>query len=95
LKRFNKSFLGVGNDGHFLECQLTMANHVYVTQGHTTSYPVDPYWYLDTCATDHLFVELEKMQLKEPYHVKERVHTADGSGMRILHVGQELPFHSH
>jgi hypothetical protein len=67
-----------------------MANHVYVTQGQTTSYPTDPYWYLDTGASDHLFVELEKMQLKEPYHGKERVHTADGSGMRIRHVGQAL-----
>jgi histone deacetylase 1/2 len=67
-----------------------MANHVYVTQGQTTSYPADPYWYLDTGAIDHLFGELEKMQLKDPYLGKECVHTADGSGMPILHVGQAL-----
>jgi hypothetical protein len=90
FKRFNKSFLGMFNDGHFLERQLAMANHVYGPQGQTLTLPVDPAWYLDTGATDHFAVELEKLHMREQYHGKEQVHTADGSGMRILHVGQAI-----
>jgi hypothetical protein len=37
FKRFNKSFLGMYNDGRFLDRQLSMANHVYGPPGQTTS----------------------------------------------------------
>jgi histone deacetylase 1/2 len=90
FKRFNKSFLGMYNDGCFLDRQLSMANHVYGPPGQTTSLPVDPAWYLDTGATDHFAAEMEKLQMREAYQGKEQVHTADGLGMRILHIGQAI-----
>ena len=91
FKRFNKSFLGVGNDGRFLDRQLALANHVYTDpQGQTSSLPVDPHWYMDTGATEHLTGQLEKLNTQEPYHGKDQVYTANGAGMRISLVGQAI-----
>jgi histone deacetylase 1/2 len=91
FKRFQKSFLGVGNDGRFLERQLAQANVAYqAPQGQTSTLPVDPTWYADTGATDHLTGQLEKLHMKEPYQGSEQVHTGNGEGMRISHVGQAL-----
>jgi hypothetical protein len=63
FKRFNKSFLGMYNDGRFLDRQLSMANHVYgpsgQAPGHTSTLPVDPAWYLDSGATDHFSAEMD------------------------------------
>jgi histone deacetylase 1/2 len=90
FKRFKREFWGVGYNEKFAERQAASA-----TQGHTPSYPVDPSWYADTGATDHLTNELAKLHMKEPYQGKDQVHTANGSGMRILHVGQSsLPTQS-
>jgi hypothetical protein len=55
-KRFQRDFLGIGNDGRNNERQAAMA-----TQGYTQSYPVDHAWYMDTGATDHLTSELGKL----------------------------------
>jgi histone deacetylase 1/2 len=64
--------------------------------GSTSSFPVDPSWYADTSATDHLTNELDKLHVKEPYHGQDHVHTANGAGMHITHVGQStLPTSSH
>jgi hypothetical protein len=55
FKRFQRSFLGVGNDGRYLERQLAQANTAYhAPQGQTSTLPVDPTRYADTGATDHL-----------------------------------------
>jgi hypothetical protein len=43
---------------------------------------------MDTGATDHMTNQLEKLHMKEVYQGKEHVHMADGTGMRIIHVGQ-------
>jgi histone deacetylase 1/2 len=64
--------------------------HGSTIQGHTTSYPVDPIWYADTGATDHLTNELDKLHMKEQYHGNDNVHTANGAGMRITHIGQSF-----
>jgi histone deacetylase 1/2 len=58
------------------------------TQGYTPDYPIDPVWYVDTAATDHLTNSLGHLSTQEPYRGTDRVHTADGSGMRITHIGQ-------
>jgi hypothetical protein len=88
-KRFDKDFLGVGNDGANLERQVSMVTHGNHHQAaYTPSYPVDPVWYMDTDATDHLTGELDKLGVKEPYNGKDHVHTANGQGMRISHIGQ-------
>jgi hypothetical protein len=57
---------------------------------------VDPSWYADTGATDHLTYNLDKLHMKEQYHGKDHVRTANGAGMRITHIGQSiLPTPSH
>ena len=45
---------------------------------------------MDSGATDHLTEELDKLTVKEPYQGKDRVHTANGQGMPISHVGQAI-----
>jgi hypothetical protein len=39
---------------------------------------------------DHFSVEMDKLHMRESYQGKEHVHMANGSGMRILHVGQAI-----
>jgi hypothetical protein len=84
FKRFQRDFLGVGNDGRFTARQLAMANAVSHSQPSSSS--VDPRWYVDIGATDHLTNDFEKMQVKEPYTGQEQVHVANGTGMRICHI---------
>ena len=53
----------------------------------TTSYGVDTNWYMDTGATDHITSELEKLTIRDKYSDTKHVHTANGAGMEIDHVG--------
>ena len=85
FKRFKREYLGIDNDGRFMDRQVAAATH---GQGQTSSYPVDPSWYADTGATDHLTNELDKLTVRENYNGKDQVHAANGSGMHIHHVGQ-------
>ncbi|KAK1616431.1 hypothetical protein QYE76_021948 [Lolium multiflorum] len=75
-RRFKHDFLGIGNDGRGNEKQAALA-----TQGSTSSYPVDPTWYMDTGATDHLTHELSKLNPRDTYTGHDQVRTADGSGI--------------
>jgi hypothetical protein len=43
FKRFNRNFLGAGNDGRYMEKQV--AAFSVTTHGSTSSFPVDPNWY--------------------------------------------------
>jgi histone deacetylase 1/2 len=54
----------------------------------STSYGVDPNWYIDSGATDHITGDLEKLSVRERYNGHEQVHTASGAGMNISHIGQ-------
>jgi hypothetical protein len=84
---FQCNFFGVGNGGHYMDKKIP---------GSTSSYHVDPRWYVDTGATDHLTNELDKQTMKEQYHGKDHVHTANGADMHITHDGQSiLPTQSH
>jgi hypothetical protein len=66
-----------------------MATHGQDIQGGVTqSCNVNPTWYFDTGATDHLTGELDKIAMKDPYLGKDQVHTANGACMRISHIGQ-------
>lgn len=56
----------------------------------THSYGVDTNWYTDTGATDHVTGELDKLQIKDKYHGGEQIHTANGSGMGISHIGHTI-----
>jgi hypothetical protein len=86
FKRFNRNFLGAGNDGRYMEKQVA-AFSVTTHHGSTSSFPVDPSWYADTGATDHITGELEKLTTRDKYHGHDQVHTANGSGMNIDHIG--------
>jgi hypothetical protein len=56
----------------------------------STSFAIDPNWYLDTGATDHVTEELEKLAMHEKYKGKEQIHSANGAGMRISHIGHSV-----
>jgi hypothetical protein len=51
------------------------------------SYSVDNTWYNATGATDHIKGELEKLSFHEKYNGADQVHTANGAGMKIGHIG--------
>jgi histone deacetylase 1/2 len=48
---------------------------------------VDPTWYLDTGATDHITADLDRLAVRETYNGNERVHVGNGAGLHISHVG--------
>jgi hypothetical protein len=63
----------------------------------TNSYNIDPSWYVDTGATDHITNDLEMMTAKEKYQGIDQVTTANGQGMYIRHIGQsklQTAFHT-
>jgi hypothetical protein len=60
----------------------------HVAAAAVNTYMVDPNWYTDIGATDHIMGELEKLALWEKYHGAEQIHTVDGAGMDICHVGE-------
>lgn len=81
FKRFNRDFLGIGNDGSGTERQIAMA--MAAAQGGVHSgqqQSVDPAWYADSGATHHVTHELEKLTTREPYHGTDQVHAANGIG---------------
>ncbi|KAK1699417.1 hypothetical protein QYE76_016176 [Lolium multiflorum] len=42
------------------------------------AYGVDTNWYSDTGATDHITGNLEKLMIRDQYHGKDKIHTANG-----------------
>jgi hypothetical protein len=56
----------------------------------TISYTLDPAWYANTAATDHITGDLYKLSMKEHYGGQDQVHAANGSCMTIKHVGQSI-----
>ena len=63
----------------------------------TSSYGVDTNWYMDSGATDHITSELDKLSVRDRYHGGDHVHAANGSRMKISHVGHSIvqsPSHS-
>ncbi|XP_071681276.1 uncharacterized protein [Lolium perenne] len=76
FKRFKQDYLGVDNDGRYMDRQVAAAS----THGQTSSYSVDSGWYMDTGATDHLTNQLDKLTVKENYNGNDQVHAANGHG---------------
>jgi hypothetical protein len=79
-KRFDKNYNGPDK----------VANAV------STSYNLDPTWYADSAATDHITSDLDKLTMRENYGGNDQVHAANGSGMTIKHVGHSavsIPHH--
>ncbi|KAK1682945.1 hypothetical protein QYE76_043793 [Lolium multiflorum] len=85
FKRFKKNYLGTGNDGRNMDRQLAALNDnspvaAFHAGASTSSYPVDPYWYVDTAATDHFSNDINKLTIKEKYQGQDTVQTANGAG---------------
>nr|XP_051220505.1 uncharacterized protein LOC127338434 [Lolium perenne] len=87
-RRFKRDFLGIGNDGRGNEKQAAIAEQSSTGYpgaashgggGYTPSYPIDPAWYFDTGATDHMTNEAGRLHAQEPYRGRDQVRTADGS----------------
>ena len=89
-KRFDRNFLGIGNDGSNTGKQIAMA--MVASPGtHSAPQPsIDHAWYADSGATHHITHELDKLTTHEPYHDTDQVHPANGAGMRIHNIGQAL-----
>jgi hypothetical protein len=56
----------------------------------SSSYGVDTTWYADSTAIDHMTSDLDKLNMQEKYHGQEQIHTADGSGMHIVHIDKPI-----
>jgi hypothetical protein len=53
----------------------------------SNSYQVDPNWYSDTGAMDHIASDLDRLAKREQYHGGDTVQVGNGTGLRILHTG--------
>jgi hypothetical protein len=73
LKRFDQNFTG----------EEKVANNA---EG--PGYKVDPAWYSDTGAADHITSELDKLTVREKYTGPDQIHATNGGGMHIAHIGQ-------
>jgi hypothetical protein len=47
-------------------------------------------WYTDSGATDHITSELDKLTMHDAYTTSDQIHTANGVGMEISHVGTSI-----
>jgi len=54
------------------------------------SYGVDTNWYTDSGSTDHITSNLGQLHAKEKYSGSEQIHTANGVGMGIKHIGHSV-----
>jgi hypothetical protein len=52
-----------------------------------TSYQVDPNWYTDTGAMDHITSDLDRLAVRERYTGDEQVQVGNGAGLQIMHTG--------
>ncbi|KAM3392406.1 hypothetical protein ACQJBY_013503 [Aegilops geniculata] len=50
----------------------------------------DRAWFTDTGATDHITGDLDRLTIREKYPGRDRIHTADGSGLHIAHRGHAI-----
>jgi hypothetical protein len=55
-----------------------------------SSYNIDPSWYMDSGATDHITGELEKLTARNKYQGGDQIHTTSGAGMDISHIGHAI-----
>jgi hypothetical protein len=53
----------------------------------TTSYGIDTNWYADSGITDHITSDLGKLYVRDKYGGNDQVHMANGTGMKIHHIG--------
>jgi hypothetical protein len=51
---------------------------------------MDPNWYADSGATDHITSELDKLAIGDKYNGGERIDTASGAGMENSHTDKSF-----
>jgi hypothetical protein len=59
------------------------------------AYNIDTNWYADSGATDHVIGELEKLTTRNKYQGGDQIHTANGGGMDISHIGHNTVYTPH
>jgi hypothetical protein len=52
-----------------------------------TSYQIDPNWYTDTGATDHITSDLDRLAVREQYSGDEQVQVSNGACLQNMHIG--------
>jgi hypothetical protein len=68
----------------------------YVPEQRTATAALNSYsgcnnnWYTDSGATDHITGELDKLTMQEAYTGSDQIHTVNGAGMEISHVGSSI-----
>jgi histone deacetylase 1/2 len=60
---------------------------VYITDT-SSRYQVDPNWYSDTGATDHITSDLDLLSFHGRYNGNENVQVGNGAGFQIANIGQ-------
>jgi hypothetical protein len=58
-----------------------------VKEVHAPAYGINTNWHVDLGARDHITGALNKLAVDDKYNGCDRVHTADGNGMYISHIG--------
>jgi hypothetical protein len=53
----------------------------------TSSYKVDPNWYSDTGATDHITSDLDCLTVRDQYQGNDMLQVGNGADLKIMHVG--------
>jgi hypothetical protein len=61
-----------------------------VKEVHAAAYGIDTNWHLDSGATDHIIGALNKLTVHDKYNGRDHVHTTDGNGMHISHIGHSV-----
>jgi len=47
-------------------------------------------WLTDSCATNHMTAYLNNLTLASPYPTADTIHTVNGEGLTVSHVGQSI-----
>jgi hypothetical protein len=56
----------------------------------SSAYQIDPNWYVNSGATDHITGELEKLTVRNKYQGGDQIHMVSGAGMDISHIGHAV-----
>jgi histone deacetylase 1/2 len=78
--------------GHTALRCYNLFDHSYTGEEHSantasTSYNIDPGWYTNSSATDHMTSDLDRLNFLERYNGNEQVHVGNGAGLQISHIG--------
>jgi hypothetical protein len=74
-----------------MQAMHTMLNSAPPTSNSSGSSQV---WLTDSGATNHMTVDLNNLTLASPYPTADTIHTANGEGLIVSHVGQSIIYSS-